>query len=321
MFNFTHLLTHRELIAEVLFEWRSAIPLKSDSIPDARLNQVSTQSKTFPAWVFVSLAANGFFLLVIALVLLRQYDRSMASPILHSAALMRLSGPTSANSASVPDLGPRHQLNYQQWIELLGREAEVAAKQQPKNLTILAGDSLSLWFPSEMLFPERTWLNQGISGETSRGLLNRLDLLDKTQPEAIFVMIGINDLIRGIEDETIVANQELIIRYLRRVHPRSKIIIQSILPHSAEKVTWEGRDRLLAIRNSRIRAINERLKAIAKQEDVIFLDLYPLFADSEGNLKRELSSDGLHLNPQGYLVWRNALLVFNQLVLEPLAMK
>lgn len=271
--------------------------------------------------MFVSLAANGLFLLVIALVLLRQYDRSMASPIFHSAAVMHLSDQKSAASASVPDLGPRHQLNYQQWVELLGREAEVAAKQQPKHLTILAGDSLSLWFPSEMLFPERTWLNQGISGETSRGLLNRLDLLDQTRPEAIFVMIGINDLIRGIPDETIVANQELIIRYLRRVHPRSKIIIQSILPHSAEQVTWEGRDRLLAIRNSRIRAINERLKAIAKQEDVIFLDLYPLFADSEGNLKRELSSDGLHLNPQGYLVWRNALLVFNQLVLEPLAKK
>ncbi len=260
-------------------------------------------------------------MLVIALVLLRKYDLSMASPIFHSAAVMRLSEQKSAASASVPDLGPRHQLNYQQWVELLGREAEVAAKQQPKHLTILAGDSLSLWFPNDMLFPERSWLNQGISGETSRGLLNRLDLLDKTQPEAIFVMIGINDLIRGIEDETILANQEMIIRYLRRVHPRSKIIIQSILPHSAEKATWEGRDRLLAIPNTRIRAINERLKVIAKQEDVIFLDLYPLFADNEGNLKRELSSDGLHLNPQGYSVWRNALLVFNQLVLEPLAMK
>jgi lysophospholipase L1-like esterase len=238
---------------------------------------------------------------------------------MHSAAATRLAELKPADS--VPELGPRHQLNYQQWVELLGQEAEVAAKQQPKHLTILVGDSLSLWFPSEMLPRERSWLNQGISGETSSGLLNRLALLDQTQPDAIFIMIGINDLIRGIDDETILANQQLIVRYLRRVHPQAKIILQSVLPHSAEKVTWEGRDRLLIIPNSRIRNLNERLKAIAKEENAIYLDLYPLFSDTKGNLKTELSTDGLHLNSQGYLVWRNALLVFNQLVLEPVALK
>lgn len=243
----------------------------------------------------------------------------MASPVIHSAAATRLLDSKPSDSAS--ELGPRHLLNYQQWVELLGREADVVARQQPKSLTILAGDSLSLWFPSEILPPERTWLNQGISGETSKGLLNRLALFDKTQPEMIFVMIGINDLIRGITDETLLANQQMIVRYLRRMHPRSKIVVQSILPHSAESVTWEGRDRLLAIPNPRIRKLNERLRAIAKEENVIFLDLYPLFADADGNLKTELSTDGLHLNPQGYLVWRNALLVLNQLVLEPVAVK
>lgn len=277
------------------------------------MNQVSTPSKTFPAWVLVSLAANGLLVLAIATILVRQYKWSMPSPLMHSAVATRLSDSKSDLEA---ELGPRHQLNYQQWVELLGREAEVAASQQPKHLTILAGDSLSLWFPNEMLLPERNWLNQGISGETSRGLLNRLDLFDRTQPEAIFVMIGINDLIRGVKDETILANQQRIIRYLQRVHPQAKIIVQSILPHSDQKVTWEGRDRLLAIPNSRIRELNERLKAIAQKEEVIYLDLYPLFADAQGNLKPELSTDGLHLNPQGYLVWRNALVVLNQIVLS-----
>ncbi|HEY9612561.1 GDSL-type esterase/lipase family protein, partial [Allocoleopsis sp.] len=91
--------------------------------------------------------------------------------------------------------------------------------------------------------------------------------------------------------------------------------------HSARNATWEGRDRLLAIPNRRIRDLNERLRAIAKEENVTYLDLYPLFADADGNMKTELSSDGLHLNPQGYLVWRNALLVLDQFVLEPVALK
>jgi len=280
---------------------------------------VSTHSKTFPTWAFFSLAANGLLVLAIAFVLLRKYEWSIASPFIHSAAATRISEPKANDSE--PELGPRHQLNYQQWVELLGREADVTARQQPKHLTILAGDSLSLWFPNELLPPERTWLNQGISGETSKGLLNRLELFDKTQPDAIFVMIGINDLIRGVQDETILANQQRIVRYLRRVHPRSKIVIHSILPHGDEKATWEGRSRLLAIPNSRIRELNERLKAIAKEENVIYLDLYPLFADAEGNMKTDLSTDGLHLSPQGYAVWRNAILVLDQLVLEPVALK
>jgi lysophospholipase L1-like esterase len=102
---------------------------------------------------------------------------------------------------------------------------------------------------------------------------------------------------------------------LQRVHPQAKIVVQSILPHSADKVTWEGRDRLLAIPNSRIQELNGKLKAIAEAEGAIYLDLYPLFADTNGNLKTELSTDGLHLSPQGYLVWRNAMLVLNELLL------
>ncbi|HBY81602.1 MAG TPA: lysophospholipase [Cyanobacteria bacterium UBA11148] len=274
---------------------------------------MSTHSKTFPAWVFFSLAANGLLMLAIAWVLLRQSQWSFPSPLSQSVATTPLSHPTVT---PILELGERHQLNYQQWVALLEQEAQVIAEQKPEHLAVLLGDSISLWFPNELLPPDQKWLNQGISGETSAGLLNRLELLDQTQPEVIFVMIGINDLIRGIKDETLLANQQLIIRYLQRVHPQAQIVVQSVLPHSAEKATWQGRDRLLEIPNRRIRDINQRLKAIAKAEGVIYLDLYPMFADTKGNLKSELSTDGLHLSPQGYLVWHYALQLFNQLLLD-----
>jgi lysophospholipase L1-like esterase len=279
---------------------------------------VFTRSKTFPTWVLLSLAANGLLVLAIASLLMRQYQWSVPSPISKSSATTRL---VNAPPEPGTELGPRHQLNYQQWVSLLEQEAQVTAAQKPEHLAILMGDSISLWFPNELLPSDRSWLNQGISGETSAGLLNRLEVVDKTKPEVIFVMIGINDLIGGVKDETILANQQLIISYLRQVHPKAKIVVQSILPHGGEKVTWEGRDRLLAIPNSRIQELNQRLRAIARKEGVIYIDLYPLFADDEGNLKRALSTDGLHLSHQGYLVWRNALLVLNQLIVEPTALK
>ncbi|QSJ20861.1 G-D-S-L family lipolytic protein [Nostoc sp. UHCC 0702] len=210
-----------------------------------------------------------------------------------------------------PELGPRHKLNYQQWLDILQQEANIAAQKRPQRLSILAGDSLSLWFPTELLPEDRNWLNQAISGETSYGLLKRLNLFDGTQPEVIFVMIGINDLIRGVKDEVILDNQRQIISYLRRAHPKTQIVVQSILPHGGEEATWEGRDRLLAITNTRIRQLNQQLQNIASKQGVKYVDLYPLFTNQQGNLRREFSTDGLHLSPTGYIVWRTALQIYS----------
>lgn len=268
--------------------------------------------KSLPGWAFVSLAANGLLVLVIAWVLPRQHHYSMSSSVSYPPATVGISPMPNLWS----ELGPRHQLNYRQWINLLRQEAEAVTSQNPDNLTVLIGDSLSLWFPQEILPPGQTWLNQGISGETSAGLLKRLYLLERTKPKVIFIMIGINDLIGGARNETILANQRLIVRNLRQNYPQAEIVLQSILPHSAETVTWEGRELLLSIPNSRIQFLNQRSQEMALQEGVIFLDLYPLFANAEGNLRNELSTDGLHLSHQGYIVWSNALQVINQVLLS-----
>ena len=38
-----------------------------------------------------------------------------------------------------------------------------------------------------------------------------------------------------------------------------------------------------------------------------WINLYPLFVDAEGKLRRELTNDGLHLLGQGYIIWRDAI--------------
>ncbi len=217
---------------------------------------------------------------------------------------------------ATPDLGRRHQLSYQEWVDILKQEAKVAADQRPANLTILAGDSLSLWFPPELLPEGKNWLNQGISGETSNGLLKRLKIFDRTQPEVIFVMIGINDLIRGMSDRVILDNQGQIISYLQKMHPKAQIVVQSILPHGADEATWQGREKLLAISNSRIRKLNQQMQSISTKKGVKYLDLYPLFTNKQGNLRREFTTDGLHLSPEGYIVWRSALQIYSDIKLK-----
>ncbi|MBW4677043.1 MAG: G-D-S-L family lipolytic protein [Desmonostoc geniculatum HA4340-LM1] len=203
----------------------------------------------------------------------------------------------SDNLQSLWESIKKRQLTYEDWKSLLALEARAIAQGQGANhLSILVGDSLSMWFPREKLPAGKLWLNQGISGDTSGGVLRRLGAFSTTRPDVIYIMAGINDLRKGDTDQAILRNYRRIVRRLRQTHPQAQIIVQSILP-----------TRLPKISNSRIRHINTQLAQIAKQEGANYLNIYSWFTDMEGNLRPELTTDGLHLSPEGYDVWRSAL--------------
>ncbi|MBD2490133.1 SGNH/GDSL hydrolase family protein [Aulosira sp. FACHB-615] len=203
----------------------------------------------------------------------------------------------SDDAPSFSESNKQRQLTYEDWKSLLALEAKAVTKGQGNNhLSIMLGDSLSLWFPPQKLPSGKLWLNQGISGDTSGGILKRLSAFSSTKPEVIYIMAGINDLRRGLKDEVILQNYRQIIRRLRKEHPKTEIIVQSILPAS-----------LPTISNSRIRRINFQLSLIAQQEKANYLNIHDWFTDFEGNLRLELTTDGLHLSQEGYDVWRSAL--------------
>lgn len=191
----------------------------------------------------------------------------------------------------------KRQLTYEDWKRLLVLEAKAIARSKGTNsLAILVGDSLSMWFPQEKLPAGKLWLNQGISGDTSTGILKRLSAFSESRPDVIYIMAGINDLRKGTKDEVILRNHRLIMRRLRLSHPNAKIIVQSILP-----------TRLPNISNQRIRNLNTQLETIAKQEKVTYENMYKWFTDLEGKLRQDLTTDGLHLSLDGYDVWRAAI--------------
>ena len=269
--------------------------------------------RAVPPWALLSLVMNGLLFLTV-LVLLRQVHRGPRAVLSQANAFAANAQPTPVAS---PTFGDRRTLDYQQWVDLLGAEANAAALAELPHQTVLLGDSISLWFPPHLLPGRKTWLNQGISGENSRGLLNRLHLLDENQVESFFIMIGINDLIWGKSDADLVGNLRAILNALRDQHPQAHRVVQSILPHGGPAATWEGRDRLLALPPDRIVAVNAQLKQVATEAGADYLDLYPLFVDGTGHLRSDLTTDGLHLNADGYLVWRSALALYSETDYEP----
>lgn len=194
-----------------------------------------------------------------------------------------------------PELFPKP--THEQWIRLLEKEAKAIANGQGNNrLGILVGDSLSMWFPHSALPGGQLWLNQGISGENSTQILNRLEALSKTRPDTIYVMAGTNDLRQGVRDEVILDNIRQIVTRLRQNHPEAQVVVESILP-----------TRLSAISNDRIRNLNQQIAAIAKEQQAGYLNLNALFADSQGLMRQDLTTDGIHLSSRGYEVWQDAL--------------
>lgn len=272
---------------------------------------------TIPPWAALSLMMNG--VLFVALLVIWQDKSGGVDPTVipqaNAAYATNPASETAALDSGSPAQESRPRLNYEQWVDVLGQEVATMAAKNPDHLTILLGDSLSLWFPAELLPGRRVWMNQGISGEKTHTLLSRLHLLDVADVDTIFLMIGINDLIWGQTDEQLLANYRDIMDYLATYHPETQVVVQSILPHGAETATWESRHLLLELPNERIREMNQSLETIAKEYDAHYLELYPIFANGEGKLRPDLTTDGLHLNRQGYLVWRAAISLYSQLEL------
>ena len=189
------------------------------------------------------------------------------------------------------------QPTYGQWRALMSREAAIAAKEPTQQLGVLLGDSLSLWFPSDRLPQSQTWLNQAISGDTTRGILRRLPDFAATRPRVIYLMAGINDLKQGATDNEILWNVRQIITQLRQTQPQAKVIVQSVLP-----------TRLVIASSDRISQLNRQLRALSTRNGAYFLDLSTQMADTNGNLRQDLTTDGLHLSAKGYATWQSILM-------------
>lgn len=165
---------------------------------------------------------------------------------------------------------------------------------------IFLGDSLTDSCEWQELFRNVRLKNRGISGDTTNGVLNRLDEVIESKPRKIFIMIGINDLNQGVKVEDILNNYKIILKYFQDKTPQTEVFVQSILPLNNQKFPNNGA-------NNKIIELNARLKDLAQEFSFHYIDLYSSFLDSNNQLDEQYTIDGIHLNGQGYLVWKGLI--------------
>ena len=172
----------------------------------------------------------------------------------------------------------------------------------PKDIVFI-GNSITNGAEWNELFPRKRVKNRGISGDTSEGMYDRLDALVKGRPAKIFILVGINDISRGIEVETIVQNMKRIVEKIQNESPKTKIYIQSILPVNPDFGMFKGH-----MKPELIKEINQSYQNIAQEYKVNYIDLYSHFLEEETDkMDKKYTNDGLHLLGEGYLLWREII--------------
>ena len=181
------------------------------------------------------------------------------------------------------------------------RELLFEAMPTSENDIIFLGNSITDGGEWCELFENPNCKNRGISGDITPGVLNRLVTITKGKPAMVFLMIGTNDMDHGYSNDTIALNVREIVQRIKRETPRTKIVVQSILPTNDCYGLFTGHTK----RYADVAVINAMLENMAEEEDVEYLDLYNHFATPEGKMNPKYSNDGLHLNADGYLLWKD----------------
>jgi lysophospholipase L1-like esterase len=163
----------------------------------------------------------------------------------------------------------------------------------------MLGDSLTEYNIWDGLDPQAKIINLGLSGDTGMGVLFRLNRVFQSQPDLVFLQVGINDLSQGRKPQEIVSTSERIWAGIKNYCPEAKIIVCSLAPVLEEKFCWDTE----VLRNSRIRQTNSLLAQKALEAKLDYIDLYAPLADQEQKLPDNFTDDGVHLTAAAYEVW------------------
>ena len=138
------------------------------------------------------------------------------------------------------------------------------------------------------------------SGETAVTTL--LDLLLTKQYRKVYLSVGINEL--GTPDtKAYYQKYREAIAVIRQLQPDAIIYMQGIM-----HVTRDLSSTDKVFNNTSIVQRNIAIETLANGHDIFYLDMNPEFCDENGDLKSDLSNDGIHLKASAYATWRDYLM-------------
>lgn len=155
---------------------------------------------------------------------------------------------------------------------------------------VFLGASLTQLGRWSEFFPEFNIRNLGIAGDTTEDVLHRLHQVTRGRPGMVFLQIGTNDLGSGSPASEIEARYAEILDRISAESPETMVYVQSLLPRSPDY-------------QQEVVDLNQRLRRLAEERALPYIDLYAAFVCDEGYICNGYSNDELHLLGPGYVKW------------------
>jgi lysophospholipase L1-like esterase len=167
---------------------------------------------------------------------------------------------------------------------------------------IFFGDSITDKWDLSQYFPDKHYINRGISGQTTSQMLLRFrqDVID-LNPDVVVILAGTNDIAGNtgpISLEDIEGNLTSIAE-LARAH-NIALVLSSVMP--VNNYTPASQHFFADRPPSEIVRLNQWIKGYCANTNCYYLDYFNSMVDNSGLLKRALSEDGLHPNDAGYKI-------------------
>lgn len=140
--------------------------------------------------------------------------------------------------------------------------------------------------------------NRGIGGDNTFGMKARIKGAIASKPKKIFLMMGINDVGRGLPTTWSLKNYEEIIRIIQKESPKTKIYVQSTLPLNEAVLKYD----YLLNKEQRVRDLNRGILELANKYSLVYVDVKSVLAN-DYVLMKEFTMDGIHINTDAYIKW------------------
>ena len=186
------------------------------------------------------------------------------------------------------------------------REAngKLAPPAKDENRVVFMGDSITDGWKLDQYFPGQTYVNRGISGQTTPQMLLRFrpDVID-LKPKVVVILAGINDISGNTGPTTLTTIEENLASMVDLAHANGiNVVLATVMPISDYNKDRSGNPVIRSVRlpPAQILALNAWIKNLCAERDLIYLDYFTAMADDKGFLKADLANDGLHPNAKGY---------------------
>lgn len=116
----------------------------------------------------------------------------------------------------------------------------------------------------------------------------------------IYMLLGINEI--GFEPDYFIELYSAMLDEIEAAQPNAELYIMGLTPVTEKKSSG---NKIFSM--ERVTTYNEALRALAETRECFYVDLVDAFADEEGFLPKEDSTDGIHLKQEKYPDWANYL--------------